>query len=105
MREWVSGQYSNYGIWIVGNESSSDPNWRGVSTRESSSGRKPYLYITYGAGASDARSGEEIRFVSPLPTPQTPRALPETFGSPLPVPENPDTMPETFRSPLPATEQ
>ncbi len=89
VREWVGGQYPNYGIWVFGNESSSDPNYRGFYTRESSTGLKPYLYITYGggAGASGAGSGEDTLFVSPLPTPEAPRALPETFRSPLPVPE------------------
>ncbi len=89
VREWVSGQYSNYGVWILGNESPSNPNWRGFYTREGSSGLRPYLYITYGggAGASGVQTGEETLFVSPLPTPEAPRALPETFRSPLPVPE------------------
>lgn len=89
VREWVSGQYSNYGVWILGNESPSNPNWRGFYTREGSSGLRPYLYITYGggAGASGVQTGEETIFVSPLPTPEAPRALPETFRSPLPVPE------------------
>lgn len=89
VREWVNGQYPNYGIWVFGNESSSDPNYRGFYTRESSTGLKPYLYITYGGngGVSGAGSGEETLFVSPLPTPESPRALPETFRSPVLIPE------------------
>lgn len=88
VREWVSGQYPNYGVWIFGNESPSDPNYRGFYTREDSGGRKPYLYITYGARASGAQTGEgeEMLFVSPLATPEAP-AMPEAFRSPLPVPE------------------
>ncbi len=87
VREWVSRQYPNYGLWIFGNESSSDPNYRGFYTRESSTGLKPWLYITYGGGAraSGAESGKET-FVSPLPTPEPPGMLPETFRSPLPEP-------------------
>lgn len=87
VREWVSGQYSNYGVWVLGNESPGDPNYRGFYTREDSGGRQPYLYITYGTGMSGAQAGEEMLFVSPLPTPVVPRALPETFRSPLPIPE------------------
>lgn len=86
VREWVSGQHPNCGVWIFGNESPSDPNYRGFYTREDAGGRRPYLYITYGAGASSAQTSEGI-FISPLPMPETPDALPETFRSPLPVPE------------------
>ncbi|MCX7682095.1 MAG: DNRLRE domain-containing protein [Anaerolineae bacterium] len=89
VRQWVNGQYSNYGVWILGNESSGDPNWRGFCTRENSSGCKPYLAITYGggAGASGVQPSAETLFVSPLPTPMVPRALPGTFRSPVLIPE------------------
>lgn len=86
VREWVNGQYTNYGVWILGNESPSNPNWRGFYTREDSGGRRPYLYITYGTGASSAQTGEGT-FISPLPTPGSPSALPETFRSLVLIPE------------------
>lgn len=85
VRGWVNGSYTNYGVWILGNESPTDPNYRGFRTRESSS--DPYLEIIYGegAGASSSRTGEEILPVSPLATPEAP-AMPETLRSPLPTP-------------------
>ena len=87
VREWVNGQYPNYGLWILGNESPSNPNWRGFYTREDSGGRRPYLYVTYGGAGASGAQGSGGLFVSPVPTPEMPRALPETFRSPMPAPE------------------
>lgn len=88
VRGWVNGSYTNYGVWILGNESPSDPNYRSFRTRDSSTGLKPYLEITYGEsmGASSSRTGEEILPVSPLAIPEAPAVL-EMPRSPLPVPE------------------
>jgi hypothetical protein len=88
VREWINGQYFNYGVWIFGNESPSDPNYRSFYIRDSSTGLEPYLEITYGEGmgASSSRTGEEIVPVSPLAIPEAP-AVPEMPRSPLPVPE------------------
>jgi hypothetical protein len=86
--EWVNGQYTNYGVWIFGNESPSDSNYRSFYTRNSSTGLMPYLEITYGEGmgASSSQSGEEILPVSPLAIPEAP-VVPEMPRSPLPVPD------------------
>ncbi len=72
MREWVSGQYSNYGVWLFGNESPTDQNWRGFSTREGATDRRPYLSVVYGTGTSNLQSNTETMFISPLATPETP---------------------------------
>jgi len=102
VRSWVNGQYSNYGIWVLGNEDSGHPNWRGFCTREYSGGYGAWLQVTYsgtmGAAAPPGAPGVMPEtFHSPLPLPE---ALPEIFRSPLPVPESSDGMPEMFRSPL-----
>lgn len=98
MREWVNGQYPNYGIWLFGNESSTDQNWRGFSTREGAADRRPYLAITYGTGASRYPSNPGSVFISPLATPETPPDAPMTplapgevipLVSPLPTPTLP----------------
>ena len=87
VRGWVNGSYTNYGVWILGNESPTDPNYRAFRTHEGPTDLKPYLEITYGggAGASSSRTGEEILPISPLATPEAP-AMPETLRSPLPTP-------------------
>ncbi len=107
VRSWLSGQYSNYGMWVLGNEDSGDPNWRGFCTREGGCGA--WLQITYsgtmGAGAPPGVPGVMPEtFRSPLPLPERPDVLPEMFRSPLLVPERPDVMPEVFLSPLRVTE-
>lgn len=109
VRSWANGQYGNYGIWILGNEDSEHPNWRGFCTREYSGGCGAWLQVTYsgtmGAGAPlEAPGVLPETFHSPLPLPEDPEAQPEMFRSPLPVPESPDAMPELLRSPLPAPE-
>ena len=107
VRSWIGGQYSNYGIWVLGNEDSAHPNWRGFCTREGGCGA--WLQITYsgtmGAGAPPGAPGVMPEtFRSPLPLPERPDVLPEMFRSPLLVPERPGVMPEVFLSPLTVTE-
>lgn len=107
VRSWLSGQYSNYGIWVLGNEDSAHPNWRGFCTREGGCGA--WLQITYsgtmGAAAPPGAPGAMPEtFRSPLSLPERPDALPQVFRSPLPVPEQPEVRPEVFLSPLTATE-
>lgn len=80
MREWVSGQYPNYGIWLFGDESPINQNWRGFSTREGATERRPYLTVTYGTGTSSLQSNTETAFISPLATPETP---PDAFKTPF----------------------
>lgn len=106
-RRWLSGQSSNYGIWVLGNEDSAHPNWRGFCTRED--GRGALLQITYsgtmGAAAPPGAPGAMPEtFRSPLFLLERPDALPQVFRSPLPVPEQPEVRPEVFLSPLRATE-
>ncbi len=107
VRGWINGQYSNYGIWVLGNEDSAHPNWRGFCTREGGCGA--WLQITYsgtmGAGTPPGVPGVMPEtFRSPLPLPERPDVLPEMFRSPLLVPEQPGVMPDTFLSPLTVTE-
>ncbi len=92
VRGWVSGQYSNYGVWVFGNEDSGHPNWRGFCTREYSGGCGALLQVTY-SGMEGASA-----------PPGAPGVMPETFRSPLPVPESPDDILKVLRSPLPASE-
>ena len=98
MREWVNGQYSNYGIWLFGNESPIDQNFRGFSTREGAANRRPYLAVTYDVGTSTLQSNPEAVFISPLSTPETPldalKTLPVSgevtpLLSPIPTPRLP----------------
>lgn len=98
MREWVGGQYPNYGIGLFGNESSTDQNWRGFSTREGVTDRRPYLSVVYGTGTSSLQSNAETMFISPLATPETPSdasKIPFVSGevipmfSPIPTPTLP----------------
>lgn len=91
VRSWVNGQYGNYGIWLLGNENSGHPNWRGFCTREYGCGA--WLQISY-SGTMEAAA-----------PPGAPGMMPETFRSPLPLPEAPEALPEVFRSPLPAPGQ
>ncbi|MGC8947224.1 MAG: hypothetical protein ACP5N6_13825, partial [Anaerolineae bacterium] len=108
VREWVNRQYGNYGVWVLGNEDSGHPNWRGFCTREYSGGCGAWLQVTYsgvmGAAAPPEAPGVMPEtFRSPLLLPENPDGMPEMFRSPLPVPENPEGMPEMFHSPLPVS--
>jgi len=113
VRSWVSGQYSNYGVWILGNEGASDPNWRGFCTREYSGECGARLQITYSGtmaavASPEAPSVRPETFRAPLPVPNSPEGMPR---SPWPAPERTagipevETAPEMFHSPLPGSEQ
>jgi hypothetical protein len=46
VRGWVTGQYPNYGVAIVGAEQPTDPNWWALFTREEPS-YEPTLQVSF----------------------------------------------------------